>query len=71
VEHVAEHSEKTFVITNNHYEAKGVVNALQLIHLLTNAKVNVPEPLRAHYPQLDRIASTPPESPTLFPLGKK
>jgi uncharacterized protein YecE (DUF72 family) len=67
VEHIAEHSEKTFVITNNHYEAKGVVNALQLINLLTGAKVKVPEALREHYPELDRIADAPPESPTLFP----
>lgn len=68
VEHVAKHSEKTFVITNNHYEAKGVVNALQLINLLTGEKVKVPELLREHYPELSRIADAPPESPTLFPL---
>jgi uncharacterized protein YecE (DUF72 family) len=65
-EHVAEHSEKTFVITNNHYEAKGVVNALKLIHLLTGSKVKVPEPLREHYPELNQIADRPAESPTLF-----
>lgn len=68
VEHVAKHSEKTFVITNNHYEAKGVVNALQLINLLTGEKVKVPELLREHYPELNRIADAPPESPTLFPI---
>jgi len=68
-EHVARHSKKTFVITNNHYEAKGVVNALQLINLLTGEKVKVPEPLREHYPQLNRIADAPPESPTLFPTA--
>jgi len=66
VEHVAQHSEKTFVITNNHYEAKGAVNALQLINLLTGQKVKVPELLREHYPELNRIADAPPESPTLF-----
>jgi uncharacterized protein YecE (DUF72 family) len=69
VEHVAQHSENTFVITNNHYEAKGVVNALQLINLLTGEKVKVPELLREHYPQLNQIATAPPESPTLFPLN--
>ena len=68
VEQVAKHSEKTFVITNNHYEAKGVVNALQLINLLTGEKVKVPELLREHYPELNRIADAPPESPTLFPI---
>jgi uncharacterized protein YecE (DUF72 family) len=69
VEHIAERSEKTFVITNNHYEAKGVVNALQLINLLTGAKVKVPDLLREHYPELNRIADAPPESPTLFPVS--
>jgi len=69
VEHVAKHSEKTFVITNNHYEAKGVVNALQLINLLTGEKVKVPDLLREHYPELNRIADAPPESPTLFPVA--
>ena len=68
-EHIAQHSEKTFVITNNHYEAKGAVNALQLINLLTGQKVKVPELLREHYPELNRIADAPPESPTLFPVA--
>lgn len=70
VEHVAQHSEETCVITNNHYEAKGAVNALQLINLLTGQKVRVPELLREHYPELNRIADAPPESPTLFPLDQ-
>ena len=68
VEHVARHSEKTFVITNNHFEAKGAVNALQLINILTGQKMKVPELLRERYPELNRIADAPPESPTLFPL---
>ncbi|HTZ72802.1 MAG TPA: DUF72 domain-containing protein [Candidatus Aquilonibacter sp.] len=71
IDYVAQHSENVFVITNNHYEAKGVVNALQLIHLLTGEKVKVPELLREHYPQLNNIAATPPESPTLFPLNPR
>jgi uncharacterized protein YecE (DUF72 family) len=69
VEHVAERSETTFVVTNNHYEAKGVVNALQLVNLLSGKKVKVPEPLREHYPELNRIANEPPAAPTLFPLS--
>jgi uncharacterized protein YecE (DUF72 family) len=67
---VAEHARDTFVVTNNHYQGKAVVNALQLISILKGSKVKVPEPLRQHYPELEKIASTPPESPTLFPLGK-
>ena len=65
---VSGHSENTFVITNNHYLAKGVVNALQLIALLGKSKVKVPEPLRQHYPELEQIASEPPQEPTLFGL---
>lgn len=66
IRNLAESSDTTFVITNNHYEGKGVVNALQLIHLLTGAKVKVPETLRQHHPELEKIASEPPQEPTLF-----
>ncbi|MFZ0821325.1 MAG: DUF72 domain-containing protein [Candidatus Acidiferrales bacterium] len=67
IRRVAKHSGSTFVITNNHYEGKAIVNALQLIHLLTGNKVKVPEPLRHHYPQLETIADAPQREPTLFP----
>ena len=66
---VAERARDVFVVTNNHYQGKAVVNALQLISLLKGEKVKVPEPLRQHYPQLDDIASEAPAEPTLFPLG--
>jgi uncharacterized protein YecE (DUF72 family) len=68
VRKVAEHAQSAFVVTNNHFQGKAVVNALQLISILKNSKVKVPEPLRQHYPQLDAIADTPPAEPTLFPL---
>ncbi len=67
---VKEHAGDTFVITNNHFQGKAVVNALQLIHILKKTKVKVPEPLRQHYPELDAIADAPPAEPTLFPLGE-
>jgi len=59
-------SRTTFVITNNHFEGKGVVNALQLINMLTHEKVKVPEPLRHQYPELEAIADKPPDEPPLF-----
>ena len=68
VEKVSAHAGTTFVITNNHYQGKAVVNALELIRLLTGKKVKVPEPLRHAYPQLESIASEPSREPTLFPL---
>ena len=61
------HAKSTFVITNNHFQGKAVVNALELIRLLTGNKVKVPEPLRHHYPELEAISSEPAQEPTLFP----
>ena len=64
-----QHTRNTFVVTNNHYQGKAVVNALQLISILKGSKVKVPEPLRQHYPELEKIASEMPAEPTLFSLG--
>ncbi len=69
IQKVSKQAGTVFVITNNHYQGKGVVNALQLINILTKSKVNVPEPLRQHFPQLDAIAATRAAEPTLFPLA--
>lgn len=54
---VEESTSSTFVITNNHYGGKAAVNALQLVHLLTDAKVKAPPLLVEHYPELKTIAS--------------
>ena len=67
---VAEHARDTFVVTNNHFQGKAVVNALQLISILKDTKIKVPEPLRQRYTQLDSIADTPPAEPTLFPIER-
>jgi uncharacterized protein YecE (DUF72 family) len=69
VRKVTEHARNMFVVTNNHFQGKSVVNALQLISILKGTKVKVPEPLRQHYPELDAIADAPPAEPTLFPLA--
>lgn len=66
---INQHTGNTFVVTNNHFQGKAVVNALQLLSALKNTKVKVPEPLRQHFPQLERIASEMPAAPTLFPIG--
>ena len=63
------HTDETYVITNNHYLGKAVVNALQLISILKGTPVKVPEPLRQHYPELEKIASEMPAEPMLFPMG--
>jgi len=71
VRKVSQHTHNTFVVTNNHFRGKAVVNALQLISILKNKKTQVPEPLRQHYPQLDEIADQPPAEPTLFPMADR
>jgi uncharacterized protein YecE (DUF72 family) len=65
---VGQQAHNTFVITNNHFQGKAVVNALQLISILKGSKVKVPEPLRQHYPEIESIADTPPAEPLLFPM---
>jgi len=66
VEKVAKAARDVYVITNNHYQGKGVVNALQLISMLKESKVKVPEALRVKYPELEKIASEPVKEPRLF-----
>jgi uncharacterized protein YecE (DUF72 family) len=69
IDKVSKQARDTFVVTNNHFQGKAVVNALQLISILKGSKVKVPEPLRRHYPQLEEIADAPPAEPMLFPTG--
>jgi uncharacterized protein YecE (DUF72 family) len=63
---VAAASRSTYVVANNHYLGKAAVNALELISILKGGKVEVPEPLRKQYPELEAITARPAESPTLF-----
>ena len=50
-------AQKTFVVTNNHFEGKAAVNALQLRSMLTGGPVRVPATLRTRYWELSEIAS--------------
>ncbi|HEV2423311.1 MAG TPA: DUF72 domain-containing protein [Terriglobia bacterium] len=56
-ERVAGRAQSTFVITNNHFEAKGVANALEIKALITGKPVPVPETMIARYPELKQIAA--------------
>jgi len=56
IERMAEKAEITYVVANNHFEAKGGVNALQLKHMLSLQRVKAPASLLKHYPDLKRIA---------------
>jgi uncharacterized protein YecE (DUF72 family) len=61
---IAAKAEVTYVIANNHFEAKAGVNALQMRSLLTGHRVKVPEPLLKHYPELKNIADPVFPDPT-------
>src|SRR5208283_3201458 len=52
IEIVAHRAESTYVIANNHFQAKAAVNALELRHLLDGKKVRAPETLVKNYPEL-------------------
>ncbi len=56
IKNVAEHTDSTFVITNNHFEGKAIANALQLVNLVTGKAVRVPETMFERYPELESIA---------------
>jgi uncharacterized protein YecE (DUF72 family) len=72
VQSLALRTDVTFVITNNHYQGKAIVNALQLISLVRNQGVRVPEDLVRQFPELEKIAlpetapSTPKQADLLF-----
>src|SRR5216684_1519608 len=58
VESIARRAESTYVIANNHFEAKAAVNALELRHLLEGKKVRAPGTLLKHYPELKEMVET-------------
>ncbi len=53
---IASKAEVTYVVTNNHFEARAGVNGLQLKHMLSGKRVKAPEPLLRTYPELKKIA---------------
>ncbi len=64
IRNIAQHTDATFVITNNHFQGKAIANALQLISILRGQPVRVPETLRKHFPELESVAA-PGEDPAL------
>jgi uncharacterized protein YecE (DUF72 family) len=61
IERIVHKAEVTYVIANNHFEAKSGVNALQLRHMLTGQRQTAPAPLLKHYPELKSIADPLPD----------
>ncbi len=53
---VAEKAQATYVITNNHFESKAGVNALELKAMIGGHRVLAPETLIQKYPELRNVA---------------
>jgi uncharacterized protein YecE (DUF72 family) len=56
IEAIANKAEVTYVVTNNHFEARAGVNALQLKSMLTGQRVKAPPQLLRRYPELKKTA---------------
>jgi len=56
VESVSERAQTTYVITNNHFESKAGVNALELKAMISGKRVLAPATLIQKYPELRRVA---------------
>ncbi|HYM77767.1 MAG TPA: DUF72 domain-containing protein [Candidatus Dormibacteraeota bacterium] len=56
IEHVSEKAQTTYVITNNHFESKAGVNAIELKSMITGKRVPAPPTLIQKYPELRNFA---------------
>jgi uncharacterized protein YecE (DUF72 family) len=62
IQNVAERAQTTYVITNNHFESKAGVNALELKAMISGKRVLAPSTLIGKYPELRRIADPAEDS---------
>jgi len=60
IQAIAQHTDATYVITNNHFQGKAIANGLQLESMVSGSPVRVPETLMAHYPELTEIREPEP-----------
>ena len=56
IEQVAQRAQTTYVITNNHFESKAGVNAIELKSMLFGRRVPAPPTLMQKYPELRKFA---------------
>ncbi len=61
-------TEDVFIVGNNHFQGKGVVNALQLQSMLTGKKIEAPGGLVQRYPDLTEFVQGPKQG-DLFERG--
>jgi uncharacterized protein YecE (DUF72 family) len=69
IDNVAEKAQTTYVITNNHFESKAGVNALELKAMVTGKRVAAPPTLVQKYPELRRFADPAEDSGGALPFG--
>jgi len=56
IENVAHRAQTTYVITNNHFESKAGVNAIELKAMISGKRAKAPPSLIQHYPELRKFA---------------
>ncbi|HYV13066.1 MAG TPA: DUF72 domain-containing protein [Pyrinomonadaceae bacterium] len=56
IKEVSKQTRETYVITNNHFRGKGVVNAIEIKAALDEKRLPAPEPLFEVYPRLSESA---------------
>src|ERR1700751_2619450 len=67
IKNVAEKAQATYVITNNHFESKAGVNALELKAMVTGKRVAAPPTLVQKYPELRKFADPAEDSDGTLP----
>jgi uncharacterized protein YecE (DUF72 family) len=60
IKEIAAHTKETYVITNNHFRGKAVVNAVEIKAAIEERRVRAPAPLFSEYDRLNE-AATPVE----------
>jgi uncharacterized protein YecE (DUF72 family) len=70
IESVAARAKTTYVITNNHFESKAGVNALELKAMVSGKRVIAPPTLVEKYPELRRFANPADDSDAAPPGGQ-
>jgi len=63
IENVAHKAQTTFVITNNHFESKAGVNAIELKSMISGKRVPAPPTLIQKYPELRKFADSLHDEP--------
>jgi len=66
IERLRANSEQLFVIANNHFQGKGLANALQLRFFFKKEVKKVPQTLLERYPQLKEICQSKEPQLRLF-----